>query len=165
MLIGILSDTHGDTHRTAHALAIFRSLGAGAILHCGDIGSTGVLAELATSEVPVHAVLGNVDLYDPDIEAFPATTRVVMHGRFADLVIDGHRIAIAHGDDALILRRAIISGDFEYVFTGHTHEARDDRVGPTRVINPGAVHRANPPGVATLDLVSGTLHFHRIPRD
>ena len=50
----------------------------------------------------------------------------------------------------------------DYILHGHTHCKRDERIGRCRVINPGALHRANPKSVATLDTASDTLTFHDI---
>jgi predicted phosphodiesterase len=45
----------------------------------------------------------------------------------------------------------------DYVFHGHTHVAEERKSGRTRVINPGALHRARPKTFAILDLASGAL--------
>ena len=48
-----------------------------------------------------------------------------------------------------------IGGAFDFLFYGHTHVAEEHRTGPTRVINPGALHRARVKSVLVLDLPSG----------
>jgi predicted phosphodiesterase len=45
---------------------------------------------------------------------------------------------------------------------GHTHVARDERLGPLRVINPGALQRAAVHTVATLDLRTDQVGFWRV---
>ena len=47
-----------------------------------------------------------------------------------------------------------VSGAFDFLFYGHTHKAEEHRTGPTRVINPGALHRANPKTFVVLDLAT-----------
>ena len=42
----------------------------------------------------------------------------------------------------------------------YPHLRRDERVGRTRIINPGALHRAKQYTVATLDLSCDKLEFH-----
>jgi predicted phosphodiesterase len=54
------------------------------------------------------------------------------------LEIDHKRILMYHGSDSTKLDKFIKSGDYHYVLTGHTHVTRDERVGLTRVLNPGA---------------------------
>lgn len=155
MKIGLLSDTHGDAARTIRAASLLKSHGVEAVIHCGDIGSQRVLTELAGAfeppKIPVYAVDGNVDCEDY------TGAGIELCGEFADLTLGGKRIAIAHGHDALRLHQAIASGNFDYVFTGHTHAREDRHEGRTRIINPGAVHRAAIPGVAVLDTETGAL--------
>ena len=40
----------------------------------------------------------------------------------------------------------------DYLLLGHSHARRDERIGATRYINAGALHRARPWTVALLDL-------------
>jgi len=161
MIIGIMSDTHGDIKRTVHAIEAIKTASPAHIIHCGDIGSLAVLTELATGfmqpEVPVTCVLGNVDGWDNDLMSYWPHVQIV--GRFGALTLDGKKIAIVHGDDFRRLRGAIESGVNDYVFTGHTHERSDDREGNTRIINPGALHRAREPSCAVLDLATDMLTY------
>ena len=74
-------------------------------------------------------------------------------------MIDGYAIAALHGHDGLL--GAIHSGEQRYVLHGHTHARRDQRIGPTRVINPGALggtHRETR-SVAILDVAADALRF------
>jgi putative phosphoesterase len=161
MIIGILSDTHGHVGRTVAACQALIARGAEVVLHCGDIGSEEVLIELVSQfapvDIPVHAVLGNVDLYDQALPAFPESTGVKVWGRLAVLELDGKSIAVIHGDDWRTMERLQLDGEHDYIFSGHTHEAADARFNNTRMINPGAVYRANPPTVAILDLQTDRL--------
>ena len=50
----------------------------------------------------------------------------------------------------------------DYIFHGHTHIQRDERVRSTRIINPGALHRASHYTVATLHLSTDQLTYHTI---
>jgi predicted phosphodiesterase len=50
------------------------------------------------------------------------------------------------------------------VLHGHTHEIRDERVGLTRVINPGALHRAARYTAAVLEPASDRLEIIVVPR-
>ena len=166
MRIGIMSDTHGDERRTTRAAAQLLEMGAEVIVHCGDVGSEGVLTALATAcqGVHVHVVLGNVDLWSSELLNFPAGLGVTLHGRVADLELGGRRIAVLHGDDGRAMHAALMSGAYSYIFSGHTHSRSDTRVGAVRMINPGAIHRANPPSAALLDTVTGNLDWIEIAR-
>ncbi len=160
MNIGILSDTHGHAIRAIRAIETLLSRGCEVILHCGDIGSEEVLEELAARcaahSAAFHAVLGNVDEYEATFWRGPDGRPITYR---AELTLAGKRIAILHGHHRSALEQVIASGDFDYVFTGHTHAASDERVGRTRVINPGAVYRANPPTIAMLDTAEDRLEL------
>ncbi|HSR88251.1 MAG TPA: YfcE family phosphodiesterase [Pontiella sp.] len=161
MKIGILSDTHGDRSAAAKAAEVFLSEGVEAVFHCGDIGGMDVLSELAGAmapdHVPVHAVLGNVDFYSRDWKYFPSNIGVQLHGRVGDIVCAGRRIALLHSDDRRLFNETVSSGQYDLVFTGHSHEVHDYMRGRTRCINPGTAGRGAPDTCAVLDLESGEL--------
>jgi len=157
MKIGILSDTHGNIPATAAAVGRFRAAGVGAVFHCGDIGSFDVLSELSVMGVPVHAVLGNVDVYSADLKFFPTNIGVQLHGRFGEIELAETRIALLHSDDSRRFNQCVRSGQYDLVLSGHSHEVHDFRHGGTRCINPGTAGRGTPNTCAVLDLVSGEL--------
>jgi putative phosphoesterase len=160
MKIGILSDTHAHMLRSIRAVEALLAREIKALLHCGDIGSEEVLDEIAARcaahEIALHAVLGNVDEYEAAAWRGPDGRPIPIR---AELTLAGKRIALLHGHRFAALEQAIASGAYDYVCTGHTHQARDERIGRTRVINPGAVYRATPPTVALLDLANDRLEF------
>ena len=157
MKIGILSDTHGNVPATAAATEVFKKSGVAAVFHCGDIGSFDVLSELAGLQVPVHVVLGNVDIFSSDFKFFPTGIGVVLHGRFADVDCSGTRIALLHSDDRRRYYQTVHSGTYDLVLSGHSHEIHDYMEGSVRCINPGTAGRGSPNTCAVLDLVSGVL--------
>ena len=161
MKIGILSDTHGDVGRTRKAVLRLLDQGAEVICHCGDVGSGAVLQALAEAcaprQVPVHAVLGNVDRWEPEVSGYPAGDGVCVHGTRALLNLGGRKLVMVHGDDPRLLFDSVRSQQHDYCLTGHTHVAADFTEGRTRVVNPGAVHRAATPSVAILDLASDNV--------
>ena len=53
----------------------------------------------------------------------------------------------------------LTSGQFDYIFYGHTHVKSDEMVGKTRVVNPGAIggaHRGTQ-GFIILDTETGEI--------
>jgi putative phosphoesterase len=167
MKIGLISDTHGQRARTAQAIRLLQAADVQAVLHAGDVGDAEILAQLGAAfglqGLPVHAVAGNVDGWDDAITRFPASEGVRMHVTSADLELGGQRVFMTHGHHHQLLEQAIAAGRHNYVIHGHTHVRRDEQVGPTRVINPGAVQRSPEPGVAVLDLADGRLTFLDLP--
>jgi predicted phosphodiesterase len=52
----------------------------------------------------------------------------------------------------------------DYLLHGHTHELRDERIGRTRMINPGALFRAARYTAALLDPRADRLEILALPR-
>ena len=52
-----------------------------------------------------------------------------------------------------------------HLFFGHAHVATDFQQGPTRFVNPGALHRAPKWTYVTLDLATGEIQWHEIKED
>ncbi|MEX0936342.1 MAG: YfcE family phosphodiesterase [Pirellulales bacterium] len=155
MRIGIISDTHGHVAMTQQAVTLLKSLDVERLLHCGDIGTAQIVDMLAAW--PTDFVLGNVD---DEAELRPAMVHPGhhLHGRFASLEIEGKRIAVLHGDYSKKLRETAESGEWDLVCFGHTHEAERKQIGNTLLCNPGAVYRASPRSIATIELPSMELH-------
>ena len=157
--LGSLSDTHGDAARARRAVELLRSRGATRILHLGDIGSESVLDHLVGVDSTV--VFGNCD----DARSLRRYAELlgiaVAHpAAIIELKSGGRslRIGITHGhllDEIEQLFRA----EVDILLHGHTHVARDDMVGSTRVMNPGALHRAERKTAMLLDLASGEAEW------
>jgi predicted phosphodiesterase len=86
-----------------------------------------------------------------------AETEAVLHDPFGHLELAGRQIAWIHGDKARLFHDVETSGHFDYLFYGHSHRAEQHQTGPTRVVNPGALHRAKVKTFVVLDLASGEL--------
>lgn len=146
MLIGLISDTHGQLR--PQILEHFRNVEL--ILHAGDVGGEDILTELETV-APVHAVAGNTD-------GFP------LAGRLPEqqvLELLGWRVVVTHGHrlgspNAARLRAA--HPDADIIVYGHTHKPLIERVEGKLIVNPGAAGPARfklMPSVALLELVAG----------
>jgi putative phosphoesterase len=171
VILGILSDTHGQAQRTASAVRLLHRLGAEALIHCGDVGGEDVLEQLAGQRAWI--VCGNTDCPDEALVHYAESLGlVVTHAGPLRLELDGRALAVFHGHEARFVRlvnrvldTGAIPADFgrcDYVLHGHTHVARDERLGPLRVINPGALQRAPVHTVATLDLRADRVEFWRV---
>ena len=150
--IGLISDTHGLVRPDVHeALA-----GVEMILHAGDVGGEGVLAELATI-APVRAVGGNTD---PLGVPWLADTLV--------LEIAGVRIHVSHGHEVGRPTPARLLEHYgeDVIVYGHTHRQLITRAGDRLVVNPGA---AGPrrfdlePSVARLTIAGGVAAVEIVP--
>jgi putative phosphoesterase len=160
MILGVVSDTHGHLEYTRQAIRTLQQLRVEAVLHCGDIGSTDIPTLFGAW--PTHFVLGNVD-YDPESLERSMPPAGTFHGHFADLTIASRRIAIIHSDDFKRFRGAIDSGEYDLVCYGHTHTAEQHLERKTIVLNPGALYRATPHSLATVDLTTMTAKIVNLP--
>jgi uncharacterized protein len=153
MQIAVLSDSHGRSATVKLALAELRDRGITTVLHCGDIEDPDTIPLFQGFDA--HFVFGNCDHDRAALRAAIAEAGATLHEGWGHLERDGVKIAFLHGDDKPLLREVEESGYFDYLFHGHTHQAAEHRTGPTRVINPGALHRARPKTFLVLDLATG----------
>lgn len=164
MRIGLLSDTHDNVENVRAAAKIFRQKGISRLLHCGDVCGPTVVDAL--QEFTVTFAQGNMDRLPPlelAVEMLQGSGRLA---RVHRLVLEGFGVALLHGDDEARLNELIASGGFAYVFHGHTHRKADRQIGPTRVVNPGALGgtRYEPRSIAICDLAAGRVDFIRVPQ-
>jgi putative phosphoesterase len=154
MLIGIVSDTHGHVPNARAAVHMLQSLGVEAVLHCGDIGSAEIVPLF--TQWPTHFVFGNVDGGGLSTELRKAIAKAgqTCHGRFGSFGLGGMKIALLHGDDQRLLDQTISAGLHDLVLHGHTHVPRQEKIGNTLVLNPGALYRADPHTITLVELPS-----------
>jgi hypothetical protein len=155
VIIGILSDTHDRADWMAAGLRALRKADAEFFIHCGDIGGQSCIDLLAG--LPSAFVFGNTDFDRARLARYAAAIDVACYGNFADLELDGKKFAVLHGDDYRLKQRLLTTQAHDYLLQGHTHVRADARVGRTRIINPGALHRAAVKTVVTLDTRADTL--------
>lgn len=158
MRLGLISDTHDDTHNLNIALDRLRDEGVQQLIHCGDMTSAGT-AQLLKGW-PVIYVEGNMDR---DAEAVRQTLRGLNPANFVGVSYEGEfgqaRIAVTHGHLEAEVERLLAANSLDYLLLGHTHRRRDERIGRTRVINPGALGglQFESRSLCWLDLETGEL--------
>jgi putative phosphoesterase len=143
--IGVLADTHGYL-----APRLFELLeGVGLILHAGDLGGEGLLAELEAI-APTLAVVGNMD--GPARPDRPLVRRVeTPAGRVA--MTHGHLPqAPARNLNALMAHFRPSRPDI--IVFGHTHRPHLSRRDGVWLFNPGSAGRGEPGQPPTLGLIT-----------
>lgn len=155
MHIGVMSDSHNRREFIERALRAFRERGISAVFHCGDLTSPEMIPLFEGFEL--YLAQGNLDVH-PDairqaIEEIPGPR---FYGRSWEGELADKRIALCHGDDSALLKEYLWRHDLHYVFHGHTHHPRDERIGNARVINPGA---HNTRTVCVVDLAEDVVEF------
>ena len=137
MKIAIISDTHNNLNNIQAIRRILLSENANAVIHCGDLTDAVVLDYFG--DFILYCAFGNGD-FGVDVAQrvrwFNPQNRA---DDDLDLEIGSKRVFVTHGHVHSTLREAIDSTLYDYVFHGHTHRFKDEMVGNTRVINPGAL--------------------------
>lgn len=153
MLVGILSDTHDEEEMTMKALAQFRRRGADLLIHAGDIMSAEMLRLF--KDFPARFVLGNED---KDVAGLNEESLRLGFGPIERQTVfeaGGKSFLMLHGEssDVPLFRRAVASGEYNYIVKGHTHSFENYIAAnnKSRVINPGALYHAYEFTVALLD--------------
>jgi putative phosphoesterase len=136
MKVAILSDIHDNIWKLETLLG---ALEAVALIFCGDFCAPFTLAQIAEGFAgSVHAIFGNNDgdqLFLSRVASrFP---HVTLHGDFAQLELDGRRVAVTHFPE--IGQALALGGIYDLVCHGHSHERVVEQVGETLRVNPGEV--------------------------
>ncbi len=165
MKIGVLSDTHNNIENLRTALDLFKRENIDTIIHCGDLTEVEIVK--AMQGFHVICVFGNGDIATGEIRA---ALLEINPENYASMVftgrIGGARVAAAHGHLQGAVEELVHSGEYDYVFKGHSHQHKEERFGFTRLINPGALgglHREDRQ-VCIVDLETARIHFHKISR-
>lgn len=151
MEIGVIGDTHGLLR--PEALEVLE--GVDRILHAGDVGDAGILAELGAL-APVEAVWGNVD--DWDVRERAAEEVVTEAGDVRIAMIHGHQL---RDHDRLPERFP----DARVVVHGHTHIPKARWLGSTLVLNPGSAgpkRAGKPVSLAFLRVRAGEVEARHV---
>ena len=156
-LVGILADTHDHADAMKAAIGVLRQFGAEFYIHCGDVGGEAILDQLAG--LTSAFVWGNNDWDRAPLNRYAQSIGVACYGAMADLELGGKRLAVIHGDDFALQRKLVESQKYDYLLQGHTHVRQDERIGKTRLINPGALYRTRQKSVALLDLIVDKIQF------
>jgi putative phosphoesterase len=159
MKIGIISDTHDNVHNLKAALEVLEAERVTKILHCGDVCGPKMIQALAGFDVWIAQ--GNMDRHLGLAQAIEETLGRGRLAWFHQPTLDGYSLAMIHGDNEEALGNLVASGQYAYAFHGHTHQRRDQTIGRTRVINPGALGGTprQSRSFCILDLATGEVRF------
>jgi putative phosphoesterase len=155
MKICIVSDSHDHRNHLDAAVTEAKSLGAQAVLHCGDLVTPSTLHAIIPLGLPVHIVHGNNtgDLFHLSKLAHKSENRVHYHGQDGSVTLAGKRIFIVHYPH--YAKAMALTGDYDLVCNGHEHRAVIERIanikgGETLRIDPGTVGGVSAPATYVL---------------
>ena len=164
MLIGVFSDVHDNLANLGRALEIFKVRGVAALIYCGDFCS------LIPSRVmgggfdgDIHCVFGNGDgdrfaILNVAKTQYP---NLKLHGEYAELEFEGVKVAVTHYP--FYARALARTGDYQAVFSGHTHELHQEQIGDCLWVNPGEVLGwKGQPTCAIFDTTTNTVEIVHI---
>jgi putative phosphoesterase len=123
------------------------------VLHAGDYVAPFVASHLKQLKADLIGVFGNNDGDREQLRKKFSDLRAEIRGKFAEVMIDGLRIVMVHGEETDLLQSLINVGGYDIIIHGHTHEAKTYHKGRTLVINPGEAcgYLTGKPTIATLD--------------
>ncbi|HHX65202.1 MAG TPA: metallophosphoesterase family protein [Chloroflexi bacterium] len=137
MRIGVISDIHDNIWALEEVLGQLNDCD---LLFClGDLCAPFTITAIGEGfSGPVHLVWGNNDGDKLFIAQNAAKVgNVTIHGEFAELEIDGRKIALSHYPH---IGRALAAGEqYDLVCHGHDHERKITWYGRTLLLNPGEV--------------------------
>jgi len=140
MLVGLIADTHDCLPMVEKAVKRLNEENVGLVLHAGDYVAPFVVPKFKDLKARLIGVFGNND-GDHELlkQRFSEQRDLEMRGNFAEITIDGLRIALLHGHEDELLKALVESEGFDVVVHGHTHKAEVYQKGRTLVVNPGEV--------------------------
>ena len=156
MKIAVISDTHDNFFAIEKIVSIMKREGISTFIHCGDIASKKSVQALAKSKAKGYYAYGNMDKDFASLQVAIKDSGSEFLGSNGVLELGGKKIFVTHGHFAPELEQAIQSGEYDFVFFGHTHKKELRKQGKTTVINPGAHNPLNTPQesrtIAIIDL-------------
>jgi len=138
MLVGLISDTHDHLPIVEKAVKRLNAEGVELVLHAGDYVAPFVVPKFKDLKAKLIGVFGNND-GDHELlkKRFSEHEGLEIRGSFAQIIVDGMKIALLHGSEEELLNALIESGGFDVVVHGHDHKAEVYQKGKTLVVNPG----------------------------
>lgn len=139
MRLAIISDSHDNIPNTEKALDWINREKINFIIHCGDLAAPAVLSKVIMPKFSgefhfVHGNVGDPELLEQIAEDFK---NVTIHGEVGEIEVGGKKISFTHfPEKALELAK---KGTFDLVFYGHTHKPWEEKIGHTKLVNPGTL--------------------------
>jgi putative phosphoesterase len=139
MKIGVIADTHDNLPAIDKAVKRLNQEEVQLVLHAGDYVAGFAVLRLRPLEAKLIGIFGNNDGDHQLLEKRFREINAEIRGEFAEIVVEGVKIAMTHGDELELLKSLIGTESYDVIIHAHSHEARVYRKGKTLVINPGEV--------------------------
>jgi putative phosphoesterase len=139
LIVGLIADTHDRLKMVDKAIKKLNEQKVELVLHAGDYIAPFVIPMFKELKAKLVGVFGNNDGDHELLKKRFSELGLEIRGGFAELNVDGLKIALLHGHEEELLKALINSEGFDVVVHGHTHKAEVYRKGKTLVVNPGEV--------------------------
>ena len=132
------------------------------LIHCGDMTSPNT-AELLTG-FQVIAVTGNMDMNTGRLEG---TLKKLNPENSLSATytgeLEGVTVAATHSHRGNV-PDLVTNGRYTFIFHGHTHRRKQEQVGTTHIINPGALGgtRHEPRSICIVNLATNSVEFIQV---
>lgn len=153
MIVGLVSDTHDRLPLIDEAVKRLNEEKVELVLHAGDYVAPFVASHFKPLRARLIGVFGNNDGDRMLLRKKFAELGAEIRGNFADVIADGLKIALLHGDETDLLQSLIEAESHDVIVSGHSHVAKTYRKGRTLVINPGEAcgYLSGKPTISILD--------------
>ncbi|HDJ26706.1 MAG TPA: metallophosphoesterase [Aciduliprofundum sp.] len=159
MRVAVVSDTHDNLVNVRKVVEVVKERDPELIVHLGDIISPFTLQELMKAGKRVIALYGNNDGERLKLREVAEKGGSEIHEPPLILELGKRRILAIHGwgpptRTRALVRSLALSGDYDVVLYGHTHQWHLEKIGKTTVLNPGSAYGLlfSEPTMAILDL-------------
>ncbi|MFH1582674.1 MAG: YfcE family phosphodiesterase [bacterium] len=135
MKIAVISDSHDNVANLKRVYSIIKKEKIKIIIHCGDIASIETLKEVfGKFKGKIYASLGNMDKErDFSIKKDPKLPQLKVYSNYGSI----RNIAFTHSRETA--RKLSETKKYDLVFYGHTHKPWEEKIGKTKMVNPGNV--------------------------
>lgn len=139
MKLAIISDTHDNVPNLEKALKWINKNKIKVIIHCGDLSAPSMLTKVIALKFKgqinfVHGNVGDRELLE---EVAKKYKKFIIHGNAGKIEIDKKKIAFTHFP--WLAEKLAKGGRYDLVFYGHTHKPWEEKIGQTRMANPGTL--------------------------
>lgn len=156
MKVGIISDTHDNLPLVDKAIERLNREKVDLVLHAGDYVAPFTVKRFEGLEAKLIGVFGNNDGDHRLLrERFVDLKAAEVRGSFAEILTDGVKIALLHGEENDLLESLSNADYYDFLIHGHSHKVGTFSKGRTTIINPGEVcgYLTGNPSMALLDTV------------
>lgn len=138
-LVAVVSDTHDDLKNIREFLDILKNYDIKTIIHCGDMTSSETADFFLTNfSGDVHLIAGNAIINEPVVANHCQTSgHCQFYSNFGELTIADWHLAFCHFPE--LAKNLVASGDYNFVFYGHTHKPWLEQKAGIFMVNPGTL--------------------------